>query len=191
MADRMNVYDNYELEELEEFEETEKREKVPFEIKDLETANWALRKITAINKKVAENEALAEREHDRINSWLDKAVESDKRSILFFEGLLIRYFIKEKSKDDKFKISTPYGSVTSRKQPAKWEYDNTVIESLEKLGLNEFIKTETKKELKKSEIKKAFQAVNGKAVTKDGEIVEGITIIEQEEKINVTPAKPI
>ncbi len=184
----MNVYDNYELEELEWAEETE-TEKPRFEIKNLETANWALRKITAINKIMAEKEALAKREHERIDLWREKVVEQDKRNILFFEGLLKRYFTEERTKDKKFKLSTPYGSVTSRKQPAKWEYTDTAIEELEKLGLNDFIKTEVTKTLKKAEIKKAFQAINGKAVTKDGEIVEGITIIEQEEKISVNLSK--
>ena len=181
----MNVYDDYEFEELDEFEKS-REEKSRFEIEDLETANWALRKIAAINKLMAEKEKLAESEHERINLWLEKVIETDKRNIMFFEGLLKCYFMKEKKKDKRFKLSTPYGSVTSRKQQPIWEYsDDNVIENLEKLGLNKLVKTEVKKLLNKTEIKKVLDIANGKAVTKEGEIVEGITVIEQEDKITV------
>jgi len=185
----MNAYENYEIDEVENINEesVSEEERKSFKITDLEKANWALRKISALNKGIAEIQGLAKYEHIRIDFWLDNTVESKKKSILFFEGLLKDYFKEERAKDKKFKISTPYGSVTSKKQQPVWECDGTAIQALEELGLSELI--EIKKSIKKSEIKKALKAVNGKAVTEDGEIVEGITIVEQEEKITIKTNK--
>lgn len=177
----MNALDRLEIEET-----VEKRE--GFKVTDKESANWAFRKMLAWQKEVNDNDSLAEKEIERINQWREKENQTAKDNIAFFEGLLIQYYMSEKGRDEKFKLSTPYGKVTSRKQQPKWEYDEkTLLDSLKGIGLVDLIKV--KEEPNKAELKKFakenFVLNNGRLITSDGEIVEGVLITDQTDKITV------
>ncbi|WDU84234.1 host-nuclease inhibitor Gam family protein [Caloramator sp. Dgby_cultured_2] len=153
-----------------------------FIIGDLEQANWALRKIAVYKKKQQENEKLAEAEIKRIQNWLERENRQLENSIKFFEGLLEEYARKQKEKDAKFKLSTPYGKLTFRKQQPKWNYDEeTLLKYLKQSGKTEFIRI--KEEVNKSELKKKLKIVGEFVVDENGEIIEGITIEEQPEKV--------
>ena len=171
-----------ELFEFEEIENVEKEERERFKIKDLDAANWAFRKLAALEKKQLEYEDLAKKEKERIELWLQGETEKTNQSKRFFESLLEEYFYENKQIDPKFKISTPYGKVSSRKQQSQWEYDNEiVISSLKNAGLDSLIRI--KEEPSKSEIKKALHVANGQVVTPDGEIIEGIKVTERPDAI--------
>jgi len=192
----MNALQLYELDNMEAtFDENESalpsdidEEKVAqelrerFRIKDLGAANWAFRKIKAMQEKRAENNALAEQEKARIDTWLEgQNRDSDKR-IAFFESLILDYFLEERAKDERFKLSTPYGKVSTRKGD-KWEYDEAaLVESLKDAELHEFIKVVESPE--KAAIKKAKDIFSvtedGQLVTAQGEIIEGVTVVKSE-----------
>lgn len=181
----MNALEKFEYEEIEEVivaGEEEQEEKERFRIQNLGGASWALRKLSVLEKKLQELEETAEKDIGRIQHWLAKEKEEISQSKRFFETLLEEYFYENRMHDPKFKISTPYGKVSSRKQQSSWEYDNEiVISSLKNAGLEDLIRI--KEEPAKSEIKKTLQAVNGHAITSDGEIIEGIKIIERPDKV--------
>ncbi|MFT9495855.1 host-nuclease inhibitor Gam family protein [Anaerosolibacter sp.] len=178
----LNQLQVFEIEELKNMTEDESHAR--FEIKDLDGVNWVFRKIRANMSKKAELEALAKTEIERIQSWLAGETKQIDDSVNFFEGLLMEYAIKQRAADPKFKCSTPYGKIGFRKQPVKWEYEEEIlVENLKKAGLNDLVRT--KEEPNKTEIKKKLKVVNGKAVTEDGEIIDGITITEQDEKIDI------
>lgn len=160
-------------------------------ITDISKANWAFRKLVEIEKKVSEVEALAKAELERINEWKNeelKAFENDKQ---FFNFNLEQYFREQKELDPKFKLSTPYGKVTSRKQQPKWNYeDEKLIDYIENYspGL-----IRIKKEIDKVGFKKAvaeekvFAIVEGGRVVSNttGEYLEGITVVEREDSVIV------
>lgn len=164
---------------------SEERER--FKITDLEQASWAFRKLIELNKKVEAREIYAEKEHERINKWLEKEYEADYKSVVFFEGLLRQYYEEQKEQDKNFKLSTPYGKVTARKQQPTWEYKENAVEVLKEHGLFQLIRT--KEEVNKAEAKKVLKKAGNHAVTEDGEIIEAIIITENEPKINIEPAK--
>ncbi|WP_432401026.1 host-nuclease inhibitor Gam family protein [Wukongibacter sp. M2B1] len=180
----LNRLEQLEIEDINEmsFESSEEKLRERFKITDLDQANWALRKLAALNKQEAETKELADKERDRIKSWEDKELDSIDRSRSFFEGLLTVYFMDEKQHNSKFKISTPYGKVSTRKQQPKWEYDEEkVIQSLKDTKNLELIRT---KELPdKTAIKKVVSVLDGQVVDEDGQIIEGIKVTEQPEKI--------
>lgn len=179
----MNAYEVEELREVDEITE-ETQIGLYYRVSDLETANKTLRKISFLKKRIAENEALATKEHNRIDEWKNKVTDTDKQKILFLEDQLKIYFSTEKEKNDKFKVSTPYGSVTAGKRGLDWKYDEDVaIKALENMGLNEFVNTKIEKALKKADIKKKFVLVGEHLVTEDGEIIDGITATEKPETV--------
>ncbi len=171
--------------ELIEAEETIEAAEVGgrFTIQDLDSANWAFRKLAAIERKRKEIQELADREIERIKDWQNQEEESLNNSKEFFEGLLTEYFVRQRELDPKFKLSTPYGRVSSRKQQPKWIYDNDKVVEWLKENDKELIRV--KYEPDKREIKKKYEVVGNTVVTEDGEIVEGITIENRPDSINI------
>lgn len=185
----ITALERYEIEEAENFvegiEEYEegKADEEKFKIRDLGGANWALRKIAAYKKKQAEIKELAAEEKFRIECWEQNENEQIERGIAYFESLLGQYLTEQRKEDPKFKISTPYGKVSTRKQQPKWEYeDKTVIEYLKSVGMNELIRI--KEELNMVDLKKTVTVEEGKAILQGVEL-PGITILEQPEKVVV------
>lgn len=175
----MNALDQLELEELQTFEQNE-----GFSIQSLNEADWALRKIAALNKQKEEKAGLAKERIEFYKNWLTKETESIEQSISYFEMLLGKYLLEQRKTDKKFKISTPFGKVSTRKQPPKWELnDEKVLAALKENEMDGLIRI--KEEVNKVELKKAVSIQAGRAITEDGVILEGVTVIEQPEKIVV------
>lgn len=153
----------------------EEEVKEGFKIKDLEGATWTFRKLRAISDKVREIEAVATAEIERIETWKQEQLRQYKDDSEFFEGCISAYFVEERSKDKKFKLSTPYGKVSSRKSK-KWVYEDeqAVIDYCYE---NEIDAIRTKVEIDKSNLKKIFKdGVNQET----GELLPGIRIEETE-----------
>ena len=98
--------------------------------------------------------------------WLTLENKKLKEDLTFFESVIKQYFLCEREKNSKFKLSTPYGKISTRKSE-KWEYDDKqAIESLKEVGMKELIRI--KEELDKTSMKSA---------KKDGIEVENISVI--------------
>lgn len=175
----MNVLDRIELQEVEELE------KESFKINDMNGATWAFRKLQALNKKEMEINDIAQVEIDRIDAWKDRELKSIEGDMAYFQSLLEGYYREQREADPKFKCSTPYGKVSSRKTKT-WTYDDAqVMAYIEENGLSDLVRV--KKELDKATIKKTFKvADNGTVVAPDtGEVVDGIRVAEVE-SVSVT-----
>lgn len=173
----MNALQQQELEDIEV--------KESYKVTDIEGVNWCFRKLQILNKKIDEIESLASSEITRISKWRDKELTTISESEQYFRGLISEYLLEQKKLDPKYRITTPYGKANTRKQQPKFTYDDEkVIESLKNLGHMEFIKTVW--EVKKAELKKGINIVGNMATTEDGEVIEGITIEEQDEKVSIS-----
>ena len=160
-------------------ENTLVEEREEFKIDSLEGATWAFRKLRAIESKEAEIKAIADEEINRINAWKEKELDQYSKDKEYFNYLLQEYYREERSKDKKFKLSTPYGKVTARKSK-KWIYEDE--ESLlEYLKQSEPSCLRVKEEINKTEVKKIFKdGVNSET----GEILPFVRI-EEEETISI------
>lgn len=161
---------------LEQFdiEEDETTSSKRFEITDLDSATWAMRKLKAFDDQDAEYKRVAQSQIDSIEDWRDRKLESNSQSREYMQGILVDYLLKERQKNPKFKIDTPYGTVSTRKSPAgvNWS-DAKVVSSLKKQDLNELIKVTEAPD--KAAIKKAFSFQGNRYVNEDGQVLEGAT----------------
>lgn len=175
----MNLLEQVEIEEFENYE------KEAFAINDLETAHWAFKKIAALNSKIKEKEDLATAEVERIKQWLTDETKSDNESISYFESLLVQYYQAERSKDAKFKLSTPHGKVTSRKRQPAWTFDDDA--TIAYLEANNPDNVEIKKTFNKTEIKKMFKVADdkGTVVDENGEVVPFVSAVPQGDSYTV------
>lgn len=179
----MDALFEMELQEIDEIMEEDTQEKERFKIENLESANWAFRKLAAIERKKKEIQELANKEIERIRAWEQQEIGSLDSSKEFFEGLLTEYFTREREKDPKFKISTPYGKVSARKQQPKWNYDDEKLVNWLLQNDKELVRV--KYEPDKNGIKKKYKIIGENVITEDGEIVEGITVEERPEKVTI------
>ncbi len=150
-----------------------------FEINNLQSATWAFKKLRAISDKQREIEEVAAAEIERIEEWKQEQLKQYKSDSEFFEGCISAYFIEERANDKKFKLSTPYGKVTTRKSK-KWLYeDEEALKNYVKDNGIDVIRI--KEELDKTSLKKLFKdGVNQET----GEILPGV-MIEESETITV------
>lgn len=164
-------------------ERLQEQEHEGFKVTDLQSATWCFRKLKAIKQAKEENQRVANEEIKNIQEWLNNENVKLQDSENFFESLLAEYYKTQKQVDPKFKVSTPYGKVSSRKLPDKWEYDETV--TIPWLKANNPSLIRIKEEVNKEDLKKVV-IVNGKdVVTEDGEIIPGITVEKQPESIKI------
>lgn len=178
----MNALQIHELEEIKQ-EETQR-----FKVTDINSLNWALRKMAAIDAKIKEVNALADAEIERIENFRKQELSSLQQSQDFFQGLIGEYALKRRDEDPAFKSEkTPYGRITWTKRQPKWNYNNDeVINYLEENGRRELIRV--KKEPVKTEIKKLFQVnEDGRVFDENGQEVPGISVefIPDELKVKV------
>lgn len=159
-------------------------EKSRYEITDLSALSWAFRKMAVIAQKKSEVNALADEEIQRIEGYREKELYNLNNDEEFFRGLINDYVARQRESDPDFKrASTPYGTVKLRKQPAKWNYDDSkLLESLKENGLTNLIRI--KEEPNKADLKKVAE-INGSVVVipETGVIIDGVTVDEQAETI--------
>lgn len=177
----MNALQQNELEEL-ALVDTEKRER--FKITDLSSLNWVLRKLDVINLQKQEINKLVDDEIGKLEHFRNNKLSEFGEHEMFFHSLIEEYAAEQREKDPEFRVVTPYGTVSYRKQQPDWNYaDEKLLEYLERNELNDYIRI--KKEPNKVEIKKKFKLHNGQVVDENGQVVEGITVSERPAKLVV------
>ncbi|WP_063485749.1 host-nuclease inhibitor Gam family protein, partial [Lactiplantibacillus plantarum] len=151
-------------------------------IDSLEKADWALKKLKAIQAHDDEIGQVAKNNIDQAIAWRDRELDKNQANREYFEGLLTDYLRDQRLVDKKFKIDTPNGRVSTRKNPAGLAYDEKmVLNSLRNQGMSQYIKV--KESIDKVDLKKAGRMVGDKFVMEDGEIIAGITEKPATEKV--------
>ena len=172
--------------QLAEIQEVESIEREGFKIEDKQSAEWALRKIKALNDQIEETNKLVELETERIKLWQERENKSAQDSILFFEGLLLEYMVKERELDPKIKsIKLPHGTVRFKKQQPEYVRDEPkLIDWAKESQRMDLVKI--KESFDWSTLKKDITVVAGNVVDKvTGEIIEHVKGVEREDKFEV------
>lgn len=171
------------INELDDIQEVQQQK---FEITDLSSLTWVLRKLAAIEAKKTDVNQVADKEIERIEAYRHKELETMQHSETFFHGLINDYAIKRRMEDPKYKKDvTPYGSISYRKQQPKWNYDNdSVIAFLKENDYSDLLRV--KEEPIKTDIKKRFRVnEDGQVFDENGQAVPGIQVEFMPEKLDV------
>ena len=184
MENKLDIYE-YEIDEL----EAEYKEE--FKVTDLDGANWCFRKLKSKAEKAKEIEQIYDKEATRLKEWKKKELEEIDRDVAYFEGLITAYLVKEKATDPKFKISTPYGKASTRKNQPNFEYLDKGQAFIDWAKENEYFDLiRVKEEPIKTEVKARFDINEDKLIDKEtGEVVEGITITQKPDSIIIKVAE--
>ena len=153
-----------------------------FVIDDDKKASWALKKYKLLEIEEDRKAKLVKDETERLKLWLLSEQEKIDKKKACLEQMLGGYLMDLRKDDPKAKVDTPYGTVSTRKNPDKWIYeDQAVIKFLHEAEMDKFIRV--KEEIDKTPLKKALKVLDGKAYTEAGEEVAGISVENAGEKI--------
>lgn len=179
--------------EAESEKEIEEKQKEYFEVTDESSADWVLQKINENNRQKAEIHYRAEAKKNELrHQWLDPIDEWEEKeskkiddSNGYLTMLLDNYMQNELAKNPKFKLSSPFGKLSTRKyHKFTWPKDtDTLIKQYQDTDA-----VTTKYVLNKTNLKKHL-AVNGNQVIdkETGEVLEGVSYQEGKE-ITIKPS---
>ena len=146
-----------------------------FEIDSLEKASWVFKKVRERKQELQKLKDLAETEKANIDSWLTQESRGLVADIEHFETLIQLYYKKEREENPKFKLTTPFGKVSTRKSSKLVVDDEETLK--EWIKANDVPALKVKEEIDKATMKKLF-AKGFDAFT--GEIIPGMHIEENE-----------
>lgn len=161
-----------------EVEEIQSQE-TSFEISDLNSLNWAFRKLAALKSKEKEIKQLANVERDRIALWERGELSTIEGSVEFFENMISVYHAKQLESDPKAKtITTPYGKSKTRKSKEAPEKANEeeILQHVIENNMDDYIKNSVKwAELKKN-LKIVEISGEKTVVDENGQLIPGVTV---------------
>ncbi|MBT2716890.1 host-nuclease inhibitor Gam family protein [Bacillus sp. ISL-57] len=172
----MNSLQQIELMEVEEIQSQETN----FEITDINSLNWAFRKLHALQLKEKEIKQSATVERDRIDTWEKGELSTIENSASFFKAHIQKYhqqLFEENPKKNKM-LSTPYGKSKTRasKEAPEKGNEEVILQYVIENEMDEFIKNS----VKWADLKKSLKIVeiSGEKVVVDenGQIVPGVVV---------------
>lgn len=123
---------------------------------------------------------------DRVNRFREQNIKGLSSQINYYTMLLETYVTEELADKKKKSMKLTEGTLGIKKQADKVDYDEeTVIEYL-KNNHPELIRTKTKEEIDKTNLKKIAESINGAFVI-DGREIEGVTVVPQPDKFYIKP----
>lgn len=166
---------------VDEFEITEEPVREAFIVDDDAKADWAMRKLAHIRKKQAENQAIHDRELQRVQEWLSKVNTALESDALYFEAILRPYALLQRSEGRK-SVVLPHGTIKTTAGRAKVEIESP-DEFLKwaETALPEAIRI--KKEIDKTVLKDLITET-GQVISTQGEIIPAVKVIPAETSIS-------
>lgn len=161
-----------------DFEKLEEKKEDSWKISDLLGADWVFRKLQKIDKDLEQQIEYAQKEIEKYKVYIERQKKQAENSKDYFQYKLSEYLNNELEKDPNFKLKTAQGSASFRKSK-NWNYGNekALLEDLKNKELSSFIRI--KEEINKTELKKHLKILdNGEVVTKDGEVLSEIKVID-------------
>ncbi|GIM44452.1 phage protein [Collibacillus ludicampi] len=160
-----------------------------FVVDTKEKAVWALRKLAKIRQEMAENQAIAEKEIERIKAWLEDVNGGLQRDAEYFESLLQAYHRMVLEENPRAKsIKLPYGTLKARKQEPDYIRDEEKLLIWTKANRPDAVRV--KESVDWSSLKRTIVSTeNGVAVDENGQVIEGITVVDCGIKFSVEVAE--
>lgn len=162
-----------------------------FRVENKDQANWALRKLVAIERDRAEARSAAQAETNRIQAWLAEEEKRADQSRVFFDFLLEDYHRKQLAENPKAKtIKLLHGETQLRATAPVFNRDDNVLlgwalkNRRDLITLPYWVRPAPK--LDWAGLKKTLKVHGTSAVDPEsGEFIPGITVIEQPMKFSI------
>ena len=157
-------------------------------VKNNSDADFYLRQINKLKEQKEEINKFVDQELERQMRLYQQYREDRMRpldnQIAFYEEALKTFAMNEYAETNKKTIKLPNGTLSIRKQPPKYIYnDEEVLSFLKENNLNDYIRV--KEEVNKKDLKKVTQVNNNNQMIIDGKEVPGVVVVPQDDKFEV------
>lgn len=166
---------------VDDFEIIEEPAREPFRVDDDSKADWAMRKLASIRRKQAENQAIHDRELQRVAEWLLKVNTALERDAEWFEANLRPYALQQRSEGRK-SVVLPHGTIKTTAGRPKYEIEND-SEFLSWAETNAPELVRVKKEIDKKALG-ALNVAEDKVISTQGEIIPAVKVIPAETSVS-------
>ena len=151
-------------------------------------ANYFLKLMIAIEKDINDINAICDMEiaktTERVNHVRDEQIRPLANQYEYYKKIL-RSFTEHQIADSKKKsIGLPYGTLSIKNQPAKWNYDDDALLEWAKKNAPALVNTKTTESVVKNDLKKIVDK-EGTMVKLNGQPVEGVYLAEQPPTFNI------
>lgn len=161
-----------------------------FTIDTEEKADWAIRKIVKLQKKIDDAKRLANERKQQIEEWLESIESENQRSIEHFQAI-IRPWAEQQLDGKKKTVKLPSGTVSFRKSQPKFfiggvnvDKKNSVLLEYVKQNAPTFVKVEETADWTKFK-ETLIVTESGAVITQDGEVLTFMAALEQPDTISV------
>lgn len=147
-----------------------------FIIDDDGKANWAVQRIQEAQAEILQWRAY-------YKDAMEKIEKRQMSRIEYLKHMLSEYFatVPHHSTKTQDSYDLPSGKLVRKYPGPKYEVeDAALVEWLKQSGMTDFVKVETKEKPAWGELKKQVTVSGTNVVTEDGEIVPGVTVVNQE-----------
>ena len=157
-------------------------------VKNNSDADFYLRQINKLKEQKEEINKFVDQELERQMRLYQQYREDRMRpldnQIAFYEEALRTFAMNEYAETNRKTIKLPNGTLSIRKQPPKYIYnDEEVLSFLKENNLNDYIRV--KEEVNKKDLKKVTQVNNNNQMIIDGKEVPGVVVVPQDDKFEV------
>lgn len=152
----------------------------PFRVQDDQAADWALRKLAALQQAQAERAAFVSRETQRLRDWQHQLDQRDAAEVAFFSGLLEAYYraLQAAGKLGRRKgYPLPRGTLTVQPLGVKWTVDpEALLRWAQSRGLTR-TRTEPAWNLISARLTPEALSLGARAIdTQTGEVVDAVRL---------------
>ena len=157
-------------------------------VKNNSDADFYLRQINKLKEQKEEINKFVDQELERqmrlYQQYREDRIRPLDNQIAFYEEALKTFAMNEYAETNKKTIKLPNGTLSIRKQPPKYIYnDEEVLSFLKENNLNDYIRV--KEEVNKKDLKKATQINNNNQMMINGKEVPGVVVVPQDDKFEV------
>ena len=157
-------------------------------VKNNSDADFYLRQINKLKEQKEEINKFVDQELERQMRLYQQYREDRMRpldnQIAFYEEALKTFAMNEYAETNRKTIKLPNGTLSIRKQPPKYIYnDEEVLSFLKENNINNYIRV--KEEVNKKDLKKAAKITNNNQMMIDGKEVPGVVVVPQDDKFEV------
>lgn len=178
-----NTAKSFDEEYMDYSQPAEMAEKEKFTVRDISSAEWCLKRIAWHQKHKADALAFVESEKAKLDEYLAKVNSEENGSIEYFTELLKPFAMEQLQGSKKKTVNLPSGSLSFKKQSPEFVKNDEELLAFAKESVPEFVKI--KESVDWGEMKKECIIAGNRLVTKDGEIVQGVTVNERDDTFTV------
>lgn len=153
------------------------------------TANFYLKLMNRIQENIDDvnqicNEEI-EKHNKRVETFREDKLRTYTKQYAYYEGLLKNFTEHQLADSKKKSVSLPFGTLSLKKQPAKWDYNDEELLKWMKKNKPELINSKVTETVDKKQVKTLVGKDVVGEIEIDGKKVEGVVVTAQPDKFSV------